>query len=380
MLQKSIRLLWPLLLLAGTLGVLALAIGAFGQRGNPGEALQTLWRGAFGSLNAFSATLARATILIFYALGVVLSFRAGIFNIGAEGQSRVGAIAAAGLTATAAGTWLGGFGLWSAPLILLCGALCGAAWSLLAGALRIWRGAPEVISTLMLNFIALQLALFLLSRPTLLQEAKAVIFQSDTIPDSLQLQTWGDTQFHSGVLLIVPALLLSQLYLFNMRGGMELRAVGLNPTGAKACGIPVNRVILRAFACSGGLAGFAGALGVLVRSRLDKTPYPGNDYGFMAIAVALVADLRPLWVLPAAVLFAGLDVGTGSMERNAGVSREVVYLVEGLIILAVLIRRVVADNSAKSATPTTLAPQPAVAGGAPGVEGAEGQKGQARYD
>ena len=349
MLSRFLRLLWPLVLIAGALGVLALAIYLFGQRHNPGEALKTLYGGAFGSANALTSTAARAAILIFYALGIVLSFRAGIFNIGAEGQSRTGAIAATALTVTSIGPRLAALGFLAIPIILVCGAMTGALWSLLAGLLRRWRGVPEVISTLMLNFIALSLALFLLAKvcdpsgnimPGPLQEAKATYQQSDTIPVPLQLQTWGATQFHSGILLVLPALLLAHVYLFRTPGGMALRAVGLNPVAARACGIRVAAVELRAFAIAGALAGLGGAMGVLVRNRLDKAPYPAADYGFMAIAVALVADLKPLLVLPAAILFAGLEVGCAGMERNAGISKEVVYVIEGLIILAVLLRHI----------------------------------------
>ena len=346
--SKVLGFLWPLVLIGGTVATLAVAIYFFGQRQNPAVALQTLWRGAFGSMESATETAARASILIFYALGVVLSFRAGIFNIGTEGQSRIGGIAATAIAVNAIGRTLSGVPYLSIPLLLLAGAAIGACWSLVAGLLRRWRGVPEVISTLMLNFIALSLARHLLSDPHLLREARGVISQSDVIPDGLQLQTWGASQFHTGILLVVPALAWAHVYLFHTPGGMALRATGLNPVAARACGMNVAAIELRTFAIAGALAGMAGAMGVLVRHRLDAAPYPGIDYGFMAIAVALVADLKPLWVLPSALLFAGLEVGTGSMELNAGVSHEVVYLVEGVIILAVLIRHV-AGYRAKAA-------------------------------
>jgi ABC-type uncharacterized transport system permease subunit len=277
------------------------------------------------------------------------------FNIGTEGQSWLGGIAAAAIAVNGIGRALSAAPYVSIPLLLIIGAVIGACWSLIAGAMRRWRGVPEVISTLMLNFIALSLARHLLSDPSLLREARGVISQSDVIPDGLQLQTWGTTQFHTGILLIIPALLSAHVYLFHTPGGLALRATGLNPVAARSCGMNVAAIELRTFAIAGALAGLAGAMGVLVRHRLDAAPYPGIDYGFMAIAVALVADLKPLWVLPSAFLFAGLEVGTGSMELNAGVSHEVVYLVEGVIILAVLIRHVAgyraraADNSAAAA-------------------------------
>ncbi len=340
--------LWPLLLIGTTVSILALAILAFGQRQNPGEALLTLWRGAFGSLDAATDTASRAAILIFYALGVVLSFRAGIFNIGTEGQSRMGAIVAAAIAVNGPGRTLASVPFLGIPLVLLFGAIVGSCWSLIAGVLRRWRGVPEVIGTLMLNFIALALARYLLSDPALLRESRGVISQSDVIPAGLQLQSWGATEFHTGILLVLPLLAWANVYLFHTPSGFSLRATGLNPAAAKTCGINVAAVELKTFAMAGALAGFAGAMGVLVRYRLDKAPYPSDDYGFMAIAVALVADLKPLWTLPAALLFAALEVGTGSMERNAGVSHEVVYLVEGLIILAVLIRHVASSRSRAS--------------------------------
>jgi simple sugar transport system permease protein len=166
----------------------------------------------------------------------------------------------------------------------------------------------------------------------------ATIFQqSDPLPEPLQLSGWSTTEFHSGILLIFPAVLLCHLYLFHMRGGFAIRAIGANPVAAEVCGIKSRTTGLITFALAGALAGLGGAMGILARGRLDADPtYP--DYGFMAIAVALVADLRPLRILPSAILFAGLEVGTRAMERNAGVSHEVVYLIEGLIILAVLVR------------------------------------------
>jgi simple sugar transport system permease protein len=328
-------LLWPVSLVAVTLLVLALAIQVSGNAS--GEAFASFWRGAFGTPTALSATAARSTILALYALGIALSFRAGIINIGAEGQSRIGAILAAALGTGMAAKMLSAAPLLGIPAILIAGAIAGCAWSLLAGALRYWRGVPEVISTLMLNLIALLLARYLLSGPEFLR-GETSNQQSDPIAESLQLPGWQMTEFHSGIFLILPAVLLCQLYLFHMRGGFSIRAIGLNPIAAETCGIRAVPVGLHTFALTGALAGLAGAMGILARGRLDSDPtYP--DYGFMAIAVALVAELKPLWILPSAILFAGLEVGTRGMERNAGVSHEVVYLIEGLIILAVLVRK-----------------------------------------
>jgi len=189
----------------------------------------------------------------------------------------------------------------------------------------------------MLNLIALLLARYLLSDPHLLRGAP-IFQQSDPLPDGLQLSGWNSTEFHAGIFLVLPAVLLCHVYLFHMRGGFAVRAIGANPIAAEVCGIFAKRTGLLTFAIAGALAGLAGAMGILARGRLDADPtYP--DYGFMAIAVALIADLKPLRILPSAILFAGLEVGTRGMERNAGVPHDVVYLIEGLIIVAVLVRK-----------------------------------------
>lgn len=328
--------IWLLLLALGTLTLLAVVVRFCGQ--DPVVALQALFKGAFGSGSAWAATLSRAAVLVLYALGVLISFRAGVLNIGAEGQSRVGsALACAGVFSVLGASltslpWLG------IPILLLLGALAGSLWSLLAGVLRWWRGVPEVIGTLMLNLSGLLLVRYLVSTPGFLREASSYP-RSPPIPDSLQLGGWFDTEFHTGVFLVLPIVALAHAWLFHTVGGFQLRATGLNPIASRACGISVDRIQLRAFAISGALAGLAGAISLLARGRLDQEPaFP--DFGYMAIAVALVANLRPLYVLPAALFFAGLDVGAKAMQATAGVSYWIVYLVEGVLILAILVRGV----------------------------------------
>jgi len=329
---------WPLLLLAGTFILLWLTVKLAAPRQNSMYALSVLLNGAFGSVDALASTAARALILILYALGIVFSFRSGLLNIGAEGQSRVGACLATSLAISGAGQSLAGIGFLGIVIVLLVGALAGALWSLVPGLLREWRGVPEVISTLMLNAVALMLARYLLSSSELLR-GDTIFQQSNPLPAALQLKRWDLTDFHWAVWLAIPALALSHVALFHTRFGFQLRATGLNPTAAETCGINTRSIARRTFIIAGALAGLAGAISLLARTRLDADPaYP--DYGYMAIAVALMADLKPLYVFPAAVVFAGLEVGTRAMEINAGVSHDVVYAIEGLIILAILVRGV----------------------------------------
>ena len=334
--KSTMEVFWIPILFLGTLLVLALIVRICGQ--DPRLALGELWRGSFGSLGGLAAIAARALILIFYALGIVLSFRGGMLNIGTEGQARMGAAAATALSLGSCGMFLSSMPLVGKAALLLAGALAGACWSLIAGLLRHWRGVPEVISTLMLNYVALQAVKYLVGNPALLQGGSSYP-QSDPLPQALQLRLWAGTEFHSGVFLALPVVLLFHVFLFSTPSGFYIRAMGLNPTAARGCGIPVARLGLLSFAVAGALSGFAGTLGVLALGRLGKDPtYP--DYGFMAIAVALVADLKPIWVLPSAILFAGLEVGAKSMQASAHISDSVVYAIEGLVILAILVRGV----------------------------------------
>ena len=302
---------------------------------DPREAFAALFRGAFGSTVAWGDTLKRTAVLAFLGLAVVLSFRAGLFNIGADGQFVVGAMAAAALGVKILPVevpWVLGVGA-----LFLTGALAGAGWSMVAGLLKQWRGVSEVIVTLMLNFLALVLLKYLVGYPQFLRDSLTIEKKSALLPEGAQLPGWGETSFHAGIFLAVPAVLALQALLFHTRAGLSLRATGLNPVAARACGIPVERVRLLVFGASGALAGWAGAMAVMADGRLTQNP-PFPEYGFMAIAVALAAGLYPLAVLPAAFGFAALEAGAKAMERSANVPSDVVFLIEGVVILALLSR------------------------------------------
>lgn len=325
----------PVLVL-GLAVLLALIVKLCGAE--PREALYALVRGAGGSAEAWGVTLARAAVLALSGLAIALSFRAGLFNIGAEGQFLLGALAAA-----AVGTKIlpqGVPGFVGVPVLLLAGAAGGAAWSLLAGVLREWRGISEVISTLMLNLLAAILIKYLVSYKVFLQDPDPLTNEpkSAYLPDGAQLAGWGGTAFHAGVFIILPAAALLYVLIHHTRAGLALRATGLNESAARACGIPVARVRLLVFFFSGALAGLGGAMAMLADGRLGSALYP--EYGYMAIAVALVAGLHPLGVLPAALFFALLESGAKAMERDAAVPSQVVFLVQGLVILALLMRGV----------------------------------------
>jgi len=313
-------------------GLLLLAGGLAGLGYDAGAALGALWRGAFGSWFAIgSVTLVGAVPLIVIGLGLAISFRAGALNIGAEGQFAAGAIAA---------TWVGlHAGGWPAPLALCAvaaaGALAGVAWIALPIFLRLRFGVLEVISTLLLNFVADALVSFMVQGP--LQEAKRTYPQSDPIAITARLPLLPGSRLHLGFLIAVLLAVGCWVVFARTRWGFQLRAVGEAPRAAEVAGrIRVERTVASALGWSGALAGLAGAFEVSgVTYALYQNLSPG--YGFTAIAVALIAGLHPIGVLIAGLGFGALEAGAAGMQRDAGVPSVAVFVVQAVIIVAALV-------------------------------------------
>jgi simple sugar transport system permease protein len=273
----------------------------------------------------------RATPLLITGLAVAIAFRAGIWNIGAEGQFYAGAIVA---------TWIGTrWGLNSAiiaiPLVVVAALVAGALWAAVPAWLRSRYGVLEVITTIMLNFIAEYLVSFLVQGP--LQEVGRTYPQSDPIAGATRLApliagTRLTIAFPIGLLLAAAA----WVFLMRTRPGFELRAAGANPVAARVSGrINVAHVMTMSLLASGALAGLAGAAEVCgVTFALYERLSPG--YGYSAIAVALLARLNPLAVVPTALFFGFLEAGAAALQRSAGIPSVTVYAVEGLVILAVV--------------------------------------------
>jgi ABC-type uncharacterized transport system permease subunit len=314
--------------IAGATALLLLAGGYPVARG-----LGALWAGSFGSWYAFtSATLVRAIPLMLTGGAVALAFRAGVFNIGAEGQLLVGAA----MATTVALAFAGDVVSWAMMALALGAAAAGGAlWAGVAAALRVRFGVLEVISTIMLNFVALHVVSFLVRGP--LQEPTRIYPQSSTIADALQLpRIAGAGRLHVGIVLAVALLVTTGWMLRHTAAGFRLIAAGESPhAAASAGGIDVSATTTRAFMLSGALAGLAGGTEVLgVTYALYENISPG--YGYTAIAVALLAKLDPWRVLLTAVLFGALEAGAGAMQRDAGVPSTLVSVIEAALILAVV--------------------------------------------
>lgn len=320
-------------MLAGLGVVLAACVALLAAAGlDVSAAASALGRGAFGSWYAFgSGTLVRATPLILTGLAVAVAFRAGVFNIGAEGQFLAGAAAA---TATALFAD-GAPSVLLIPLALMVGAAAGAAWAGTAALLRIRFQVLEVISTLLLNFLAIFLVSYLVRGP--LQEPTHIYPQTPSIPAAAELPRFGGTtRLHVGFAVAVVVCVAAWWTIRSTAGGFRLRTVGANPRAARVAGeIDVPRVTAIAFLTSGALAGLAGAIEIMgVTYALYENLSPG--YGYTAIAVALLARLDPRAVIGTGIVFGALDAGAAAMQRDAAIPSVMVAAVEAAIILALL--------------------------------------------
>ncbi len=291
-----------------------------------------LFEGSLGSLSAFSETLTAAAPLTLAGLGIALAFRAGLFNIGAEGQLILG-----GMAAVVVGFALKGMPAYvHLPLALLAGALVGALWASIAGWLRAATGAHEVITTIMLNLIALRLTDYLLKSPLIQKAGRSDPISESVLPSAElpRLLAWVDPNLrvHAGIILVLIAVFVVYWLLFHTTIGFEFRSSGANPDAARYAGMRSSLIIVLVMASAGALAGLAGAnqvLGVLGRA----SPGFSGGAGFDAIAVALLGRSHPFGVLLAGLLFGALQAGGRQMQIDAGVSLDLIAIIQALIII-----------------------------------------------
>ena len=297
---------------------------------SPWRAYLALADGAFGSAYAVGVSLQRATPLVFTGLSVLLAFRAGLLNIGAEGQLYMGALASVlmGVYVTDLPAVV------HATLALVTGCVAGALWAGIAGVLKATRGVNEIISTIMLNFIAIYLVSYLVQGP--FAEPPGWLHQTSLIQGSAELPLLhARSGLSAGILLAVACASAVRYLLRRTVSGFELRAVGLGPEAARFSGISIPRGIILAMLLSGGLAGLAGATEIQgVHYRLLDGFSPG--YGFEGIAVAFLARAAPIGVLFSALLFGALRVGANQMQRVAEIPSALVFVLQGLVMLALL--------------------------------------------
>lgn len=311
--------------------IIILLIGAV--ESDLSDAFSSFSRGIFGSLYGFSEVLVRATPLILAALGVSVGFRTGFFNIGAEGQIYMGAAAA-----TATGLLFSGLpAILLIPLTILSGFLIGGFWSLIPGFLKARFGLSEVINTIMFNYIAINIVGILVR--TILKNPEYPLPMSAEIPDAMKLnQFLFPTRLHTGFFIALGAAVLIYILMWKTIAGYKLRAVGLNQRGSKCAGISVYKNVLLASLISGGLAGIAGACEIAgVHHKLMEGISPG--FGYVAIIIALLGKNHPLGIIFAALGISALQIGSTTMQRQAGVPASISWIIMGALVLLILGRQ-----------------------------------------
>lgn len=316
----------------------ALVIGAFmllALRAQPLEAYRALLAGAFGDVSGVTQTLVKATPLLLVGLGVVIAFRGGVINIGGEGQLLVGALSATAVAITLS-TWPGWILL---PLCLVAGMAAGAIWGGIPGVLKARLGVNEILTTVMMNAIALQLSNFLLRGPMIDPaeiEAGTRIAQSELLPRQVWLiRLVPRTLLHGGFIIALVMAVLVYIFLWRTTIGYRIRAVGLNPHASRFAGIRVPFYQALALILGGTFAGLAGAVEVMgVQHRMMEGLSGG--YGFTGIVAALFGNLHPLGAIPASILFGGLLVGADSMQRAVQVPSALIDTLLGLVVLLVV--------------------------------------------
>ncbi|MBE2271404.1 MAG: ABC transporter permease [Anaerolinea sp.] len=361
-------------------GLVVASILLIALNANPLDAFQSMWKGAFGTENATAETLVKAIPMLFVAIGICIAFRGGVTNIGGEGQMIAGA-----LVGVAVALWLGATALAGWLIIVLslaAGFVAGALYAGIAGVLKAYFNVNEILSTIMLNQIAVQMMNFLLNGP-LLDPAEA---GANHIPKTARIVEWAElprlsfpisegvdifarTRLHWGLIIAVILAIVVYVLLWRTTIGYRIRAVGANDRAARYAGIRDKRQIVLAMLLAGGCAGLAGVVQVLGLGYRLQTDGSASGFtagaGFNGIVVALFGGLNPIGALPASVFFGGLLVGAQKMQRDLGVPAALITAINGLIVVFVVSSQIFvtwrARRRASAAPPTPESAPPQVA-------------------
>lgn len=312
--------------------IVALILGAglmLSVGSDPIRAYEVLFRESFFDYFGLANTLVKTSPILLAGLAVVIPLRAGLYNIGAEGQIYLGGLFAAivGLNMPEMPSAVG------IPIVMLAAMLGGAFWAFLPAYLRAYRGTNEVIVTLLMNFVGISVVSFAVSGPMLAKSAPYPY--SEELPESLHLPNlMPRTDAHIGVLVAVALALLVYVVLRYTRGGFAIETVGRSPAAARYAGVAVKAQMVRAMLYGGAMAGLAGGIEVIgVKYRLFHLFSAG--YGYDGIVVAFIALGSPLLLPLAAFFLAGLQAGAGVMQRSAGIERSIMDAIQGIVVILV---------------------------------------------
>jgi simple sugar transport system permease protein len=312
--------------------VMLLALGA-----NPLRGYAALLDGAFGDADALADTALKAMPLLLVGTGICIAFRAGVINIGGEGQIIAGAILATVVSLVVPGTPR----LLLVPLVLLGGAIGGAIWGAIPGALKAYAGVSEILSTIMMNIVAAQFLSFLL-QDLLIEEGAIRIQQTKRLSENADLPLLpGGTRLHLGVVIAILVAIAGYVLLFRSALGVRLRAVGHNPHASRYAGMPVQRSIVQALAFSGACSGIAGAI-LVFGSESHRLIGEGGaaaftqNAGFNGIVAALFGGLHPLTTIPASFFFGGMLTGGIALQRELQVPAALIVALNGVVVVFVV--------------------------------------------
>lgn len=307
---------------------------------NPVDGLAAMFDGAFGTTDRISATAVRATPLLLVGAGITIAFRASVINIGGEGQIIAGALlstaVALGIPNTPKALLI--------PLIILSGLVGGGIWGAIPGILKAYASVNEILSTVMLNIVAIQLMNYLLRGPMIdpVEVGTSRIPQTERLTDNAALPTLIEgSRLHLGVPIAVVAAVIVYIMLFRTPLGFRLRAVGHNPDAARSAGISVEKNIVGALSMSGALCGLAGVILVFGSESLRLVTDGGSagftgSAGFNGIVAALFGGLHPLWTIPSSFLFGSLLTGATELQRELQIPNALAIALNGLIVLFVV--------------------------------------------
>ena len=301
---------------------------------SPSDAGGLFVQGIFRNTSSMMEVFVKACPLILTGLGCAVAFRTGFFNIGAEGQFYIGAMAG-----TLVSLNLPFNGPLNILLVILAGFLAGGIWALIAAVLKAKFETSEIITTIMLNYIAINFLGFAVR--SFLQDPEGNVPQSAKI--ALENQLPGlitSTRFHAGIVIALLCVIAVGFLMLRTTAGFELKAVGQNPRAAACSGISVAKNIILCAFLSGGLAGIAGVIEVLA---IQKKLLEGisASCGYTAVLVTLIAGNHPLGVLAVAVAYAAVQLGTGSMQRQLGIPNAIVSILIGLVVILILARKLI---------------------------------------
>jgi len=319
--NKLIKILVPIISILCSFIVGAILIASIG--GDPVEAFSYLLKGAFGTKSNIGETFVKATPLIFTGLAATFAYKCGVFNLGAEGQFVMGAVASIWISTT--------FLSIPAPLLIVLsltsGAIAGGLWGLIPGILKIKRGLNEMIVSIMLNYIAVLFMGYLYSGPlrdgNLPQTAEVAVKLSRFV---------SGTRVHVGIIIALVLTLVLYYFLFHTSFGFKLRAVGLNPTASEYNGFPLKKLMLTSFIVSGAIAGLGGSV-ELHGTQFRLMSGFGIGYGFDGVAIALIGQLNPIGTVLVAYLFAVLRKGAITMQVGTGMPTSVIDIIQALVIV-----------------------------------------------